>query len=79
MIKNPLAMWVGLWDQVCNPSNAEFIYQQAEPYISHYNVVPWHGHGTWGMAQSPVIIADFAKGLDWQDDDGPPKIIGFLQ
>ena len=64
-----MAMWVGLWDGVCNPSNAEFIYQQAETYISHYKVYPWHGHGTWGMAVSPVFINDLIEGLDYQDDD----------
>lgn len=41
MIESKVAMWVGLWDQVCPISQAEYIREMASENISHFLAVPY--------------------------------------
>ena len=77
MIKNPVSMWVGLWDGVCPPQYTQYIRSQLGDNLNHYLTLPWHGHGTFAIANMWSFCGDVAKYLDYPEN--MEQEVAFLQ
>ena len=75
MIKNKVAIWVGMWDQVCNIAHTDRLRVDLGDKLSHYAVYPWHGHGTLAiMADFDFHVDDAIAALDYPEGES-----GFIQ
>ena len=71
MIENDFNIWHGLWDSVCPPEQAEYIYQQLGVHSKHYLTMPWHGHGTFAGSDLSGFADDVIKYMDYPETSEP--------
>ena len=64
MIKNPVSMWIGLWDDTCPPEHAFYIKSQLGKKSNHFKAIPWNGHCSFAISDRPAYVNDIIAHLD---------------
>jgi len=67
MIENDFNIWHGLWDSVCPPEQAEYVYTMLASHAKHYNTIPWHGHSTFATSGMPGFVNDVITYMDYPE------------
>jgi hypothetical protein len=55
MIRTDVAVWLGIFDDVCDLSETQHFFDQLGDHLTYFKAIPWQGHGSFMNVFEPVI------------------------